>query len=396
VGLSFVKVGLYNQWVHTAGGGEKHSLAIAEVLATDAEVELITHEAIDLAALAAHLRLSLGALRVRYVDPSDQAVTRASADYDLFINASYMSLVRSRARRSALLVFFPNPIFSSRWSMWRARFAEYCSRRIASSGDGEVETNHPPGPADAWRALRSYDAIWANSEFTRRWVKHYWHRDAEVLYPPVDVEHFQADPQPRAGRRLPLIVSVGRFFRGGHSKRQDILVDAVRDLAGDLPAGWQVILAGGVGQRLEDWRYFEEVRAAASGLPITVWGDVPTEVLSELYSHAALYWHAAGFDRDERKDPAALEHFGITTVEAMAAGCVPLVHDSGGQAEIVRPGVDGYRWHALPELVALTRTLVADSALCTRLAGEARRSARRFSRRQFDTHATTLVDALVG
>ena len=33
--------------------------------------------------------------------------------------------------------------------------------------------------------------------------------------------------------------------------------------------------------------------------------------------------------------PAVNEHFGITTVEAIAAGCIPFVHDSGGQKEIV-------------------------------------------------------------
>jgi len=42
----------------------------------------------------------------------------------------------------------------------------------------------------------------------------------------------------------------------------------------------------------------------------------------------------------------SLEHFGITTVEAMAAGCVPLVYDSGGQAEIVSSGYNGYRLFA--------------------------------------------------
>ena len=38
------------------------------------------------------------------------------------------------------------------------------------------------------------------------------------------------------------------------------------------------------------------------------------------------------------------EHFGITTVEAMAAGCVPVVIDKADQREIVRHVTDGYRW----------------------------------------------------
>jgi glycosyltransferase involved in cell wall biosynthesis len=155
------------------------------------------------------------------------------------------------------------------------------------------------------------------------------------------------------------------------------------------------VLAGGVKHDASDWRYFQEVEAAARGLPVTLWPDVPAEALAELYAHAAVYWHAAGFGRDEHIDPARMEHFGITTVEAMAAGCVPLVYDAGGQAEIVTPGVDGYRWRTLPELVSLTRTVIADASLRARLSQAAARSAMRFNGNLFAARVTSLVTALL-
>jgi glycosyltransferase involved in cell wall biosynthesis len=77
------------------------------------------------------------------------------------------------------------------------------------------------------------------------------------------------------------------------------------------------------------------------------------------------------------------EHFGITTVEAMAAGCVPVVIDKAGQREIVRHGTDGYRWTTLPELEALTRTVAADEALRARLAASAVERAGAFSEEAF-------------
>jgi glycosyltransferase involved in cell wall biosynthesis len=40
--------------------------------------------------------------------------------------------------------------------------------------------------------------------------------------------------------------------------------------------------------------------------------------------------------------PAVNEHFGMTTVEAIAMGAIPFVHDSGGQREIVP--LDGLRF----------------------------------------------------
>jgi glycosyltransferase involved in cell wall biosynthesis len=59
------------------------------------------------------------------------------------------------------------------------------------------------------------------------------------------------------------------------------------------------------------------------------------------------------------------EHFGITIVEAMAAGCVPIVHDSGGPREIVTNDV-GFRWHDLA-LAAQQITMLAEN---DRLRGE--------------------------
>jgi glycosyltransferase involved in cell wall biosynthesis len=43
------------------------------------------------------------------------------------------------------------------------------------------------------------------------------------------------------------------------------------------------------------------------------------------------------------------EHFGITVVEAMSASCVPIVHDSGGPAEIV-DDLSGFRWRRIEEI----------------------------------------------
>jgi|SRR2546426_2942862 len=43
------------------------------------------------------------------------------------------------------------------------------------------------------------------------------------------------------------------------------------------------------------------------------------------------------------------EHFGITVVEAMSASCVPIVHDSGGPAEIV-DALSGFRWKRIQDI----------------------------------------------
>ena len=52
------------------------------------------------------------------------------------------------------------------------------------------------------------------------------------------------------------------------------------------------------------------------------------------------------------------EHFGITVVEAMSAGCVPIVHDSGGPREIVTEQA-GFRWKSIQEIPQLVTTAMS-------------------------------------
>jgi hypothetical protein len=58
-------------------------------------------------------------------------------------------------------------------------------------------------------------------------------------------------------------------------------------------------------------------------------------------------WHATGYGFDAEQYPAKQEHFGMTTVEAMSAGAVPVVLNTGGQREIVTHGDDGFLWGEL-------------------------------------------------
>ena len=76
--------------------------------------------------------------------------------------------------------------------------------------------------------------------------------------------------------------------------------------------------------------------------------------MEKLLSTASIFWSATGYgERDDQ--PWAAEHFGMTTVEAMAGGCVPVVIDKAGQQEIITPGVDGFRWSTPAQLMARRR-----------------------------------------
>ncbi len=202
--------------------------------------------------------------------------------------------------------------------------------------------------------IDSYDTVIANSRFTKDWISRWWHIDSVVLEPPVGLRV--------PGTKAPVILSVGRFFAPGrgHAKKQLELVRAFRAL-GELAAGWELHLAGGCSA--EDQSYLDDVRQEAEGLAVVFHVNATGAELDDLYRCASIYWHATGLGEDLAEDPVRAEHFGITTVEAMSAGAVPVVIKAGGQPEIVRSGVEGFLFDTADELVERTRELLSDPDL---------------------------------
>ena len=104
--------------------------------------------------------------------------------------------------------------------------------------------------------------------------------------------------------------------------------------------------------------------------------------LRQLYAQARIFWHAAGYGEcDER--PELSEHFGMATVEAMSAGCIPVVINKGRQPEIVEHGVSGFLWNSLVELKEYTAVLMRDELLRARMQQAALARAALLSRERF-------------
>src|SRR2546426_9894797 len=112
--------------------------------------------------------------------------------------------------------------------------------------------------------------------------------------------------------------------------------------------------------------YFDQLRRTApENVSFTL---SPLRKAKDLLGRAMAYVHCA-----------ENEHFGITIVEAMAAGCVPVVHDSGGPREIVTNDV-GFRWRDLRTAADCISKLSHDDELRQRLSVAAAARAKRFSR----------------
>jgi glycosyltransferase involved in cell wall biosynthesis len=205
-------------------------------------------------------------------------------------------------------------------------------------------------------AVGSYDLLLANSHFTQRWIAKRYGRASELLYPPVQVGQFRPGPKQQQ------IISVGRFFSAGHTKKQLEMIGVFRRLCDEGLRGWTYHLVGGTHVDHGSAAYLEQCRQAAAGYPVELHPDAPLTELAELYAASALAWNATGYGEDPEREPDRFEHFGMTTVEAMASGCVPLSYARAGQPEVVEQGSSGVLWETLDELAEQTLALTRDPA----------------------------------
>lgn len=224
---------------------------------------------------------------------------------------------------------------------------------------------------------------------TRRWVRHYWHRDSLVLHPPIEM----LPPLPKEN----IILHVGRFFVGGHNKKHDVLVEGFRALLARLPAGerWELFLAGSITPGANHQAYADRIRDLASGLPVRIHLALDHAALATLFGRARIYWHATGYGADLRRSPDQAEHFGMSIVEAMSAGAVPVVFAEGGPAEIITPGQDGLVWRTPESLVEETLELIQRPDRLATMASAAITRSRAFERRAFMRQMRALWDGIV-
>lgn len=395
-----MKIALYDPYLDTLGGGENVLAALCEALEAelpDATLDLITHKdaGVGVEALCQRFGVTLTRTRVRVVPPPsspwdpllrfdllrraahERKLAEISEEYDLFVNNTIFSTMPCRATHGIYICMFPlNPGEpTAHWkglSYWPRKLNAALRRRYFH------------------RSLSSYSAVVANSEFTRDWTRRYWGLDASILYPPVATK-----PMVDLSRKEHRILSVGRFFPGNHNKKHRPMVETFIRMVDNGLKDWEYHLVGGITPVEGAKEYVEDLQRLAENYPVHFHFDASPEVLEELQATSSIFWHATGFGEDREADPDKMEHFGMSTVEAMTHGIVPVVINLGGQPEVVTHGHDGLMWSTLDELAAHSRELIGNPARRVQLANAAHARSLAFGRSAFRGQVARLLDQIL-
>lgn len=251
------------------------------------------------------------------------SINKFTKNYDLFFYCS-KGLLTGNAKKNIAIIHFPMDKKESFPTYKKYPFLKFIAQK--------TDLNY----------INKYDYFIPNSNFTKYWLQQKWNikdNKIQVLYPPVTkikkTEEKQKDK----------ILICSRIEK---SKKIDKLIYAYTK-SNFLSKNTKLIIAGSTKNESPEYvKYLQNINPSVEFI-----FNPSREKIEDLYASSFIFWHAKGY---EELDPYQMEHFGITTVEAMSAKCIPIVINKGGQTEIVTDKC-GFRWNNLDELIKYTEEI---------------------------------------
>lgn len=316
-----MRLAVFYDYLQTVGGGERVALTLARDLGAD----LITTD------LDPALPERAGAPGVRVVDLGP--LLREPPLKQVHASAKF-----ARARFDGYDAY----VFVGNWAHFAAKRHHpnlyYCLTPTRSFYDQRQNVLRRLSRRDrmiarAWillhgkldqRATAHCDRIVGISEVVRRRIREYYRKDAKVIHPPVATSRFRFEEVGGAW------LSVTRLYP---EKRVDLQLEILRRLPEE-----KLLVVGGVSPGTLADRYLSALKPPPN---VSFLGEISEARLRDLYARCRGFLTTA-IDED----------FGITPVEAMAAGKCVLATDEGGYRETIVHGRTGFLLPAKPEAFA--------------------------------------------
>ncbi len=226
----------------------------------------------------------------------------------------------------------------------------------------------------------------ANSSFTKKYLKQYIDKDIVIVYPPVNLEDILDKKPLSRTTRDKIILFVSRLSYEKQPYKVLIVAEVLEKLG---LKDWKIICAGSSSIYTDKLINSIQEIARRRNLDkyIIFLRDLPRIKLVELYRKAYVYVHLT-----------SREHFGITIIEAMAAGTpviIPRSNSAWTDVALKNANI-ALSYSDYNELKELLTKIIYDDKLWSKLSIASRERAKYFNRTRFHEEITKLVEEKLG
>ena len=352
-----MKIGIFDPYLDDIGGGERYMMTIAKCLSGENDVDVFWDNKKDLEKIEDRFSIDL---------------SKINLVADIFSNKFSFIEKQKIARKYDLLIILSDGsiplLFSKRTYL---HMQQPISHRLTIKEKLK---------------LKKISKIFCNSLYTKSFIENNYHKDCDLLYPPVSIFG-------NSKNKENIIFHVGRFrvvnVKSEDYKKQKFMIDTFKKMVDEGLKNWKLVMAVSLND-LNDEKFID-MKQTAKNYPIEFLINSNKNDLWKIGSKAKIYWHATGFGEDLTKNPQLAEHFGISTVESMGTGAVPVVINGGGQREIVTEGSDGFLWGTQKEFIEKTLKLINDPKLLKKMSTAAFERAKYFDESNFCKRVTELI-----
>ncbi|MBU2562084.1 MAG: glycosyltransferase family 4 protein [Nanoarchaeota archaeon] len=357
-----MKILFYDWALHTIGGGQKFNCKIVEYLSKEHEVDLLTLFPVKKENLAKYYSVNLSRVKILNLSKKNEIhtsllklfysrkISKLSSQYDLFLNADAQEIIKPLAKHNILYCHF----FEPKWYRPPKNFFDFL-KLIGIYFLKSVKRNYS----------KSYQ-VYCNSEYTRKWLKKIWGVKAKVIYPPIDL------PNQKKFRKEKIIISTGRI---SPDKNYEFVIESFKKAyQTPLLKDYKLWICG----KEDDHSYLIKLKKISKGFPIEFKLNLTDKKFKNIYKKSKIFIQGKGININENKYPSLLEHFGMTVVEAMSYGCVPIALNKGGYKESIDDET-GFKVNTQEEVVKCILKLVKNESLLSNMSKSGIKRAKKFS-----------------
>lgn len=359
-----MKILFYDWSLHIIGGGQKVNCKIIEHLSKKHKVDVLTLYPIEKKILEKYYSVDLSKVLITNLFNktkihtsllklfASNKVSNISKNYDLFFNGDAQEAINPKAEYNIMYCHF----FEFKWyrpSRGLFDFFKLILLYIFRTLKGNYSKKYK---------------VYCNSLFTKKWLKKLWKLDAEIIYPFIEI------PNNLSGKKQNLIISTGRL---SPDKNYEFFIDCFKEIYDSVGKDYRGIIAATVDKKSEE--YYNTLIKRINNYPIEIRKNLNNKEINQLCNRSKIFLMGKGLGIDETKYPALLENFGMSPVEAMSYGCVPVVLNKAGYKETVENNKSGFLFNSKKEAIRKLKHLIKDDSLRKKMSKNSVERAKKFS-----------------